>query len=56
MSKQDDFDKSARFTAKMNPTGFIHWLLPRLRPTLVFRTWLDTRRLPFPGEKDRICQ
>src|SRR5712691_779428 len=24
-------------------------------PSLLFRRWLDTRRLPFPGEADRIC-
>jgi hypothetical protein len=24
-------------------------------PGMVFQGWLDTRRLPFPGERDRTC-
>lgn len=51
----NDFDQAARYTAKLDPPGFLRWLLPRLRTDLIFRGWLDTRRLPFPGEKDRIC-
>ncbi len=48
------YDKSARYAAKMDPAGFCHWLLHE--PSgLVFREWLDTRTIPFPGERDRIC-
>src|SRR5258707_1531271 len=47
------YDQAARYAAKLDPAGFVRWVL-RLR-TLLFRRWLDTRRLPFPGEADRIC-
>jgi hypothetical protein len=51
----NDFDKAARVAAKLNPAAFFRWLMPRLAALLVFRGWLDTRRLPFPGEPDRTC-
>jgi hypothetical protein len=50
------YDKSARYTAKMDPPGFLRWLLPRMmQGGYAFQRWLDTRRLPFPGEPDRTC-
>lgn len=55
MSSRNDFDQAARYTAKLDPVGFLRWLLPRLRADVTFRGWLDTRRLPFPGERDRTC-
>jgi hypothetical protein len=51
----NDFDQAARYAAKTDPAGFLRWLLPDLDPRLAFRGWLDTRRLPFPGERDRTC-
>ena len=49
------FDQAARYAAKLDPPGFLRWLVPTLDPALTFRSWLDTRTLPFPGEPDRIC-
>jgi hypothetical protein len=39
----------------MDPVGFLCRLLGEDRATLRFRTWLDTRTLPFPGEPERTC-
>src|SRR5262245_11017999 len=47
------FDQAARYVAKLEPQPFVRWLL-RLQ-ILLFHGWLDTRRIPFPGEADRIC-
>jgi hypothetical protein len=48
------YDKTARYAAKIDPAGFLHWLL--YEPDgLAFSEWLDTRTIPFPGERDRTC-
>jgi hypothetical protein len=47
------FDQASRYVAKLDPVGFLRWLLGNA--TLLFRRWLDTRSLPFPGEPDRTC-
>ena len=47
------FDQAARYVAKLDPPGFFRWVLRM--SAVIFHGWLDTRRLPFPGEKDRIC-
>ena len=44
------FDQASRYTAKLDPPAFLRWLVPGLADTVVFRGWLDTRTLPFPGE------
>lgn len=49
------FDQAARYTAKLNPPGFYSWLLRDPEGHLGFRDWLDTRTVPFPGERDRTC-
>src|SRR5687768_7685280 len=49
------FDQAARYAAKLEPPGFFRWLWRHPQPTWVFRDWLDTRTLPFPGEPDRTC-
>ncbi len=51
----NDFDKAARYAAKLDPPGFFRWLLTGLDTALVFHGWLDTRTLPFPGEANRTC-
>jgi hypothetical protein len=51
----NDFDKAARYTAKLNPPGFFAWLVPGIEQVLLFHGWLDARTVPFPGEPDRIC-
>jgi hypothetical protein len=48
------FDQAARYTAKLDPSAFLRWLLG-LNAPLAFQGWLDTRTLPFPGEPDRTC-
>jgi len=48
----NDFDQAARYAAKLDPPGFFRWLFDG---PLVFRDWLDTRTIPFPGEPDRTC-
>jgi hypothetical protein len=47
------YDQAARYAAKLDAMGFVRWLLGM--PSLLFLGWLDTRRMPFPGEADRIC-
>src|SRR5437868_80325 len=49
----DDYDQACRFTVKLDPPGFVRWLLGGAGP-LTFRHWLDTRTVPFPGEGDRV--
>jgi hypothetical protein len=51
----NDFDQAARYAAKLDPPCFLCWLLPGLEPGWTFSEWLDTRRLPFPGGRDRTC-
>lgn len=47
------FDKASRFAAKLDAHAFLSWLLGAPAEALVFRRWLDTRGLPFPGDPDR---
>jgi hypothetical protein len=49
------FDQAARYQVKRNPPGFFRWRVPAFAARFVFHTWLDTSRLAFPGEPDRIC-
>ncbi|MDQ2730569.1 MAG: hypothetical protein M3Y56_02830, partial [Armatimonadota bacterium] len=51
----NDFDQASRFAVRMDPMGFLRWLVPDLPSTIVFQRWLDTRTVPFPGEGDRAC-
>jgi len=44
------FDQAARYLAKLDPTGFLAWVLG---VEVLFHRWLDTRSLPFPAEPDR---
>jgi hypothetical protein len=45
------FDQASRYVAKLDPAGFLRWLVRDA--SLTFHRWLDTRSLPFPGEPDR---
>jgi hypothetical protein len=47
--------QASRYTAKLDAVGFLCWLLREDAAELRFRTWLDTRTLPFPGELERTC-
>jgi hypothetical protein len=49
------YDQAARYVIKLDPPGFFAWLFGLIKTALVFRGWLDTRTLPFPGEADRTC-
>jgi hypothetical protein len=49
------YDQAARYLVKRNPAGFFQWRVPRFTANFLFHGWLDTSRLAFPGEPDRIC-
>lgn len=49
------FDQACRYAAKLDAAGFLCWLLREDAADLRFRTWLDTRTLPFPGDPERTC-
>ena len=51
-----DFDQAERFAIKrLNPAGFLGWLLEGLDDDLGFSRWLETQLAPFPGQPDRRC-
>jgi hypothetical protein len=49
------FDQACRYLAKLDPVALLCWLLRKTPEQLRFRTWLDTRTLPFPGDPERTC-
>ncbi len=49
------FDQASRYTAKLDPPGFLRWLMNQPALPVRFDGWLDTRTVPFPGEPDRVC-
>ncbi len=49
---QSHFDQACRYAAKIDPVGFLAWLLGE---RVAFLRWLDTRTIPFPGAPDRTC-
>jgi hypothetical protein len=49
------FDEACRFAIKLDPVGFLTWLLGVTAETLLFRDWLDTRTVVFPGQPPRTC-
>jgi hypothetical protein len=55
-SSPNVYDQAERFAIKrLDPAGFLRWLLWGLDPDLVFYRWLETQLAPFPGEPDRRC-
>jgi hypothetical protein len=46
------FDQAARQAAKIDPPAYFRWLFGLADPPLVFRAWLDPRRLPSAGAAD----
>lgn len=52
---QNVYDQASRYLAKRDPSGMLCWLLKVSPQEMVFRRWLDTRLIPFPGEPDRFC-
>jgi hypothetical protein len=49
------FDQASRYAVKLDPKGFLHWLLEAVMARLHFHGWLDTRTIPFPGHAERTC-
>ena len=45
------FDQAARYAARAAPEAVLDQLVGSFR----FREWLDTRKLPFPGQPDRTA-
>ena len=50
-----DYDQAARHAVKLDPPGFLAWLLGVAPEAVRFLGWLDTRTIPMPGEPDRTC-
>src|SRR5262245_33205345 len=49
-----DYDQAERYAIKrIDPPGFLRWLLVGLDADLVFVRWLETQLAPFPGEPNR---
>jgi hypothetical protein len=49
------YDQASRYGAQPDSLGYLRWVIRGLDPTLGFHGWLDTRTVPFPGERDRTC-
>jgi len=49
----NDFDKAARYAARMDPEAFLGWVLTLPAEAFAFAGWLDTRGVVFPGGDDR---
>jgi hypothetical protein len=50
----NQFDKAARFAAKLDAEQFLAWVLGLPSEQLGFGGWLDTRAVPLPHEQDQI--
>jgi hypothetical protein len=53
MSEPNDYDRAARYQAKVEPAEFLGWALDESPDRFRFVRWLDTRTIPFPGSADR---
>ena len=49
------FDKACRYLLKLDPLALLVWLLGLKIGEAAFIRWLDTRRLPYPGQPNRTC-
>src|SRR3989442_11126110 len=49
------FDEACRFAIKLDPVGFLCWLMSVAAEVLRFRGWLDARTVVFPGSPPRTC-
>ena len=50
-----NFDKAGRYLIRLDPVGFFTWLGARFVAAWQFRGWLDTSAIPFPGDRQRVC-
>jgi hypothetical protein len=51
----DPYDRSSHYLLRRNARALLAWLLKLRETQLEFVQWLDTRRLPWPGQPDRSC-
>jgi len=51
----DPYDRSSRYLVRRNALALLAWLMDLQEAGLEFVQWLDTRRLPWPGQPDRSC-
>ena len=49
----NDFDKAARYAARVDPEAFLGWVLTLPAEAFAFAGWPDTRGVVFPGGDDR---
>jgi hypothetical protein len=49
------YDRSSRYLLRQNALSLSAWLLGLTEAQLEFVQWLDTRRLPWPGQPDHTC-
>jgi hypothetical protein len=49
------YDQACRYAAKLDAVGLLCWLVGETPAELRFRTWLDARTLPWPGDPERTC-
>src|SRR6516165_7727809 len=49
------FDQSARYLIKRDPSAFFRWAAPGMLEAWNFLGFVDTTTAAFPGEPDRIC-
>jgi hypothetical protein len=47
------YDKASRYAARIDPPGFLALVLGLPPAAIDFRGWLDTRHMPFPGDRNR---
>ena len=53
--QDNPYDKACRYLTKLDPILMFAFFLSLIKEDLQFVRWLDTRRLPFPGQADRTC-
>jgi hypothetical protein len=49
----NDYDAACRRMVRADPGAFLAWLIPGFADVARQRGWVDTRRIPFPGQGDQ---
>jgi hypothetical protein len=49
----NDYDAACRRMVRADPGAFLAWLIPGFADVARRRGWVDTRRIPFPGQGDQ---
>jgi hypothetical protein len=55
MADTTRYDQAARLVARLDPAGFLTWLLHASLITLRFSRWLGERTTPLPGEREQTA-